>query len=121
MSTAEKIVRTVAEDRPVAVGDMISVKPFGGRVATRGRVFLVTEHVAYYLCAPRACPGCRPNRYDSQRQGSHRVWRSWLDWYREDAEEDREIREALAGGFWRVWDPATGRYADVVKEARNEG
>lgn len=118
------VVKKAPTDRPVAVGDVIVSKPFGGRVATRGMVFLVTEHVAYYRCTPRACPGCAPNRYDSQRSGAHHVWRSWLDWYRVGEPADLDVREALAGRQMRMWGANARQYvyasvdAQPIKELR---
>ena len=115
------LVRTTREVRPVAVNDVVTYKPFGGSVAVRGRVFLVTRHVAYFRCAPRSCPGCRPNRHDSDRQPSHSVWRTWLDWYREDCHEDREVQASLAGRQVRVWDVDSRRYVDADADLRPTG
>ena len=106
-------VKTAQAPRPVAVGDVIVSKPFGGVVAARGRVFLVTEHVAYFRCTPRSCPGCKPNRHDVGRQPAHSVWRIWLDWYRENGDGDREVQADLAGREVRVWDAGARRYVDA--------
>lgn len=103
-------IRKAPAPRPAVPGDVIVAKPFGGRVMTRGQIFLVTQHVVYYRCIPRVCPDCTPNQYDTNRTESHSVWRLWLDWYREDNDEDRAVREALADRDMRMWDPYAGRY-----------
>ena len=112
------VVRTTPSPRAVTVGDVIVSKPFGGTVAVRGRVFLVTEHVAYFRCTPRSCPGCRVNRHDISRQPSHSVWRTWLDWYREGSDEDGEVRASLADREVRVWDSIGRRYVDADADLR---